>query len=426
MSHSMYISFYGSTFCVSFYGRIFNSHSVTFYVSFYRLQSHFYISIGYTGLVQISKQKTNNSNTNMTSQPHSQIVRSNGIIDYETSVINKTVENIEAIRKEMKIKIQLCELKIHQSRMRIDQEQSMIKQIECKLKYEKLQKEMEIRLKQESTRLEDTSSKKISHHMNIIESKQSQINLESSEIKMKAMVKNALLKSKVSSLIPLLTVSKLFLEKHQLFENSIILSERVQVDATKFSHKTIYYYGEPMIGKHLREFDLSKGVDIKQIPGNMLLLLVNLTEWKEDGKFPHHIVPYSLSQGVGEDSYAILMVGSCVPDVDCQKMLWNKVFVEGVEGNFNDNGGRTSVHFMTVGKFFGIGTIPKYSIDKSGKSYGPVAKKKKYSVYHRSMVVYQVNTEMSIFCDQLNSVVRGIVTGGQAICQALDEITKDL
>ena len=68
----------------------------------------------------------------MTSQPHSQIVRSNGIIDYETSVINKTVENIEAIRKEMKIKIQLCELKIHQSRMRIDQEKSMIRQIECK------------------------------------------------------------------------------------------------------------------------------------------------------------------------------------------------------------------------------------------------------------------------------------------------------
>ena len=171
------------------------------------------------------------------------------------------------------------------------------------------------------------------------------------------------------SLTPVLTVSKHFLVTYNLWENTIRLSglKRVQ--------NVLHYVGELQMGANVNFRD---DMDMSTVKLGCLLIICNVNDWLEGHKFPSDIFHISLSEDHGPDEFVLLMMaGNHSMRVEKGQKVWDKKFVTKIQKNMKITvKGDGSVHFRSLGKFFGFGMMEK--CNKNGVcSYARVVENKK-------------------------------------------------
>ena len=91
------------------------------------------------------------------------------------------------------------------------------------------------------------------------------------------MIRKDLMSTNKKSLIPLLTISKDYLTRHMLWDNTIVLSGMERQETRRNS--SITYIGAHIIGKHLSGLNFEEGIDLKCIERKLVLLLGIKSEW---------------------------------------------------------------------------------------------------------------------------------------------------
>ena len=106
------------------------------------------------------------------------------------------------------------------------------------------------------------------------------------------------------------------------------------------------------------------------------------------------------------------------------------IFAKQIEIHFTATvEGDGSKHHGTVGKYYGLGTIAKYSISDDGSSYGEVSHTKSHtscSLYERQKIQGAIFKDLETFTKQLNDVIKGIVGAGQCIGISLSRLSKEV
>ena len=195
-----------------------------------------------------------------------EIVLSESVIDHEHKIISDAVEDIKILKHEYNIKMEQYNVTIHKEKIAILANRANIDKQRCNIKLQNMMRKMQD-VRDKANRKGDRTTKQLKHEMNIIETNQSHIDIHCSDGYVKKMVTDSVLKCIGKSPTPLLTVSKLFLLNHHMWENSIILSNMKQVKATNECKASVHYGGTPLIGMKLKDISLSEGIHISKIPG---------------------------------------------------------------------------------------------------------------------------------------------------------------
>ena len=230
-------------------------------------------------------------------------------------------------------------------------------------------------------------------------------------------VQNLLSLPTAKSLTPILTLSEDYLRSESLWENTIRLSHMIREKAS------VSYDRKPIVGDNLHCMNTSNIMDLSIIPSQFLLMLGNLDDWKVNGKLPEDIVPYSLSNNLGHDEYVLVMLASNKSKRVMKKAHWSDEYVHKFNPLFNTTViGNGKKHHGSVGKYLGMGTTAKYT--KRGMvSYGKIVGKCYNDHVRRDICEGRIKKDIQKFSNELNSVIEGIVKGGQCVTQALSDVS---
>lgn len=225
---------------------------------------------------------------------------------------------------------------------------------------------------------------------------------------------------KTPTLIPIITVSKMFLLWNRLWDNTILLSGMRR-------HKSyLRYEGITETGANLCGIDLAEEVDLKSVKMNLIILLASYDEWKTEEDIPNNVIPISLSETGTTDEYVILMIASNQRKIAHEDSLWTDSFVKGIEDQFNITIlGDGYKHNGSVGNYFGFGITAKYNI-QGGCSYGIMAKKIGHNVTLHADYQKVLESDFTFASQELNAHVPSLVQCGQLVTQALADISRGM
>jgi len=188
---------------------------------------------------------------------------------------------------------------------------------------------------------------------------------------------------------------------------------------------SVSYNSTPIIGDNLHGMISSNNiVDVSKIPNEFLLMLGNLADWKVNGELPEDIVTYSLSNNVGIDDYFVVMLASNKSRTVQKKARWSDEYVQKLTPLFNRTViGNGKKHHRSVGKYLGMGTTAKYALNGM-VSYGKIVGTGNNNCASRDICEELVKKDLKTFSNELNSVIDGIVIGGQCLTQALSDVSN--
>lgn len=153
-----------------------------------------------------------------------------------------------------------------------------------------------------------------------------------------------------------------------MWHNTIHLSVLKSVD------KVLHYENDVHMGANVPFAD---DIDLSSVPLGCLLIIVDINNWLEEGKFPSDIIHMSLSEDHGPDNFVLVMMAATNPmRVEDGQKLWDHDFVNCIKSTLNlTMKGDGSAHFKSLGKYFGFGYMAKSNL--SGIcSYGRIKVKK--------------------------------------------------
>ena len=164
---------------------------------------------------------------------------------------------------------------------------------------------------------------------------------------------------KAKSLTPLITVSCEWLYAHDLWDNTIRLIQM------RYFNNIRSYNRKVQLGENIKSLQLGEKNNVKDVKGNIIILLSSLKDWEIKGSIPEYIVTNSLSEGMGTDTYAILMVASNKSNVMHKGSKWSTQFTDKFEKLFRNMITKKGKHHESTGHYYGFGVIAKYN--KVGK-----------------------------------------------------------
>ena len=112
---------------------------------------------------------------------------------------------------------------------------------------------------------------------------------------------------------PILSIGHEYLVSHDLFKNTIILSDMVRDK----QQKCLQYHGVPDIGENLKHVDLSKPIDLGKVKNNFLIVLCTLEEWMDNGCVPAGLVPIPVIEHQKFDVNYIILMSSVIMYTRC-------------------------------------------------------------------------------------------------------------
>ena len=231
--------------------------------------------------------------------------------------------------------------------------------------------------------------------------------------------------------IPLLTISSKYLNTIIPTTNQIILNDlSFSVSSTQKISNISFNTKPSFVGDNVQSFLEGSSVHLRHIKNNKVIVLSYLHEWKNSNVFLNKNGYYyvSLTQKhkgrSDEDDLIVMMLGvhrksRCQPD---QKII-TEDFINTLHKNKSVNmRGDGKKHHQSMGTYFGIGIINKYSKEKIGVFSNTKAKDSNNIQINE--LQNNVKTMFLSLHNSINSVIPNITQASFSLLNVLVKIVK--
>ena len=189
-------------------------------------------------------------------------------------------------------------------------------------------------------------------------------------------------------------------------------------------------YATSHFGSNININKVSSELDLSQVKSKCIFILSDLDDWLEDGRLSCDIIPISLSKHVGIDNFVLNMMDSNQnKEVVTVDSMWDNKFVKHLSRLLRNtvNTANKNKHHGSTGNYLGFGWTAKYDTNrKGGASYGRMAVKKGIGNGELEECIDVLVKDLQYVTDELDSILPGIIDGGQTITQALVDLSEYL